>query len=101
MADFSPFEVTVPVCRAALGIDPESKEVLWHKEAKPAALAKDIVQAVQELKGQSQQRDSLFKKSLEAEKTKGDLLKKKFDEALKKAKENPQEPPPLRDLDLD
>jgi hypothetical protein len=29
------------------------------------------------------------------------VLEKKFDELLKQAKENPDAPPPMRDIDLD
>jgi hypothetical protein len=31
----------------------------------------------------------------------GKVLEKKFDELFKRAKENPNEPPPKRDIDLD
>jgi len=36
-----------------------------------------------------------------AEKNKADLLEKKFQEAVKKAKESPEEGPMIRDFDLD
>ena len=42
-----------------------------------------------------------FLKSVESQKTHHDVLSKKFDEMLKIAKENPDEPPPKRDIDFD
>jgi hypothetical protein len=38
---------------------------------------------------------------VESHKTHHDVLSKKFDEMLKIAKENPDEPPPKRDIDFD
>jgi hypothetical protein len=38
---------------------------------------------------------------VEAHKSHADVLSKKFDEMLKIAKENPDEPPPKRDIDFD
>jgi hypothetical protein len=38
---------------------------------------------------------------MEAEKDKGKVLDRKFQELLKKAKEEPDTPPPIRDVDLD
>ena len=93
--------VQCPCCRATLTVDPDSGEVLMHKEAKPAAPAADIAEAVRNLKKDAGKREELFKKSLETEKNRGDLLKKKFDEALKRAKEDPGAPPPAREIDLD
>lgn len=92
--------VKCPCCQAVLTVDPDGGDVLMHKEAKPALPVTDIAQAAQELKKGAGRRDEIFKKSLEAEKNKGDLLKKKFDEALKRAKENPDAPLPPRDIDL-
>ena len=43
---------------------------------------------------------SFSKSQFEAEKTHGKVLEKKFDELFKRAKENPDEKPPTRDIDL-
>jgi hypothetical protein len=45
-------------------------------------------------------RETLFKQSVEAERTRGDALARRFEEALKQAKEEPVSKP-LRDFDLD
>ena len=49
----------------------------------------------------SLQRESIFQQSVEAQKHASDLLEKKFQEALKKAKESPDTGKPIRDFDLD
>ena len=48
-----------------------------------------------------QRKESLFRQAVDAEKNKADLLEKKFQEAVKKAKETPDEPHRIRDFDLD
>jgi hypothetical protein len=46
-------------------------------------------------------RESIFAQSVDAHKNKDDLLAKKFEEAMKKAKESPLTDKPLRDFDLE
>ena len=53
------------------------------------------------MKEQDNRRDSIFRQSVEAQKHASDLLEKKFQEALRKAKETPDTGRPLRDFDLD
>ena len=53
------------------------------------------------LKGEGARRDEVFRKNFEAEKSHGKVLEKKFDELFKRAMENPDAPPPKRDIDLD
>ena len=57
--------------------------------------------AAKALKEQDSRRESLFQQSVEAERNKADLLEKKFQEAIRKAKETPDTGKPLRDFDLD
>ena len=93
--------VTCPCCQAELHIDPGTASVIRHKEhVKPPSIA-DFESAVQRMKGEEGRRENVFKKSVEAHKTHHDVLSKKFDEMLKVAKENPNEPPPKRDIDFD
>lgn len=92
---------TCPCCGAELHIDPETGAVIRHKEAvKPPSVA-DFETAVQRMKGEAGRREDVFKKSVEQHKVHHDVLSKKFDEMLKIAKENPDEPPPKRDIDFD
>ena len=46
-------------------------------------------------------KESIFRQSLEAQKNQEDLFNKRFEEALKKAKETPDTGKPLREFDLD
>jgi len=93
--------VTCPCCQAELHIDPETSAVIRHKEhVKPPSIA-DLEAAVQRQKGEASRREEAFKKSVESHKTHHEVLSKKFDEMLKLAKENPDEPPPKRDIDFD
>ena len=93
--------VSCPCCQAELHIDPQTQSVIRHKEhEKPRTMA-DIETAVQHYRGSADRREDAFKKSVEANKSHHDVLSKKFDEMLRIAKENPDEPPPKRDIDFD
>jgi hypothetical protein len=93
--------VVCPCCQAELHIDPETAAVIRHVEhVKPPSIA-DMEAAVQRFKGEAGRREDVFQKSVESHKVHHDVLSKKFDEMLKIAKENPDEPPPKRDFDFD
>ena len=53
------------------------------------------------MREQDSRRDSIFQQSIQAQKNAADLLEKKFQEAVKKAKETPDTGKPIRDFDLD
>lgn len=93
--------VTCPCCQGELFIDPDTHAVIRHKEhVKPPSMA-DIETAVARFKGEAGRREDAFKKSVEQHKSHADVLNKKFEEMLRLAKENPDEPPPKRDIDFD
>ncbi len=96
----SPVEVTCPCCRAKLTVDPQLAVVLAHVAPPRAAPDVDITDAARILEEQAQRREEKFRESWEAEKKKEDVLSRKFEEALKKAKDQPVEKP-LRDFDLE
>ena len=60
----------------------------------------DLDDTAQLLRKQSEAVEAKFRASVEAEKTKEDVLARKFAEGLKKAKDAPIEKP-IRDFDLD
>ncbi len=95
------FEVKCPCCQAMLKIDPQTGAVITHKAAEKPPPIEDLQSAVAKLKGEPARREELFKKNFEAQKTHGQVLQKKFDELFKQAKEEPDLPPPMRDIDLD
>ncbi|HJY85444.1 MAG TPA: hypothetical protein VKE24_01285 [Candidatus Acidoferrales bacterium] len=93
-------EVTCPCCQAKLSIDPQLGVVLSHEAPAKAAPDVDISDAARILEEQALRREEKFRESWEAEKKKEDVLTRKFEEALKKAKDQPVEKP-LRDFDLE
>jgi hypothetical protein len=101
MAPVKLITVTCPCCQAELHIDPQTSAVIRHVEhVKPPSIA-DMEAAVARFKGEAGRREDTFKKSVADHKVHADVLSKKFDEMLKLAKENPDEPRPLRDIDID
>jgi Zn-finger nucleic acid-binding protein len=95
------FEVTCPCCRAVLKVDAETQAVISHTApAQPKTFA-DIEAAAKAMKEQDSRRESIFRQSVEAQKHASDLLEKKFQEAVKKAKESPDTGKPIRDWDLE
>jgi hypothetical protein len=95
-----PVEVTCPCCQAKLTVDPQLAVVLSHVAPPRTAPDVDISDAARILQEQAQRREDKFRESWEAEKKKEDVLTRKFEEALKKAKDQPIEKP-LRDFDLE
>jgi uncharacterized Zn finger protein (UPF0148 family) len=95
------FDVTCPCCGAVLKVDSETEAVISHTApVKPKTFA-DIEAAARAMKEQDSRRDSIFRQSVEAQKHASDLLEKKFQEAVKKAKESPDTGKPIRDWDLE
>ena len=94
------FDVECPCCQAILKIDPETNAVIAHTVPERPRAIEDLAAEVAKLKGEGARREQLFQKSFEAEKSHGKVLEKKFDELFKRAKENPDEKPPTRDIDL-
>jgi molecular chaperone DnaK (HSP70) len=99
--DTTAFEVTCPCCSAVLKVDPSERAVIAHTAAvKPRTFA-DMEEAARAMKEQDNRRESIFRQSVEAQKHASDLLEKKFQEAVKRAKESPDTGKPIRDFDLD
>ena len=95
------FEVECPCCQAVLKVDPETRAVIAHTVPEKPRLIDDLAVEVAKLKGEGARRDEVFRKNFEAEKSHGKVLEKKFDELFKRVKENPDDTPLLRDIDLD
>jgi hypothetical protein len=94
------FEVACPDCGAMLRIDAETQLVVSHTAAPRKRTFEDLETAAQAMRAQDERKESIFRQSVEAEKNKDDLFEKKFAEALRKAKDAPDEKP-LRVFDLD
>jgi len=95
------FEVVCPCCGARLLIDRSLGRILSHESPpKEPGKTPDIEHASKVLEQAAARREALFRQSTEEEKHKSELLERKFEEALKKRKDEPVTPP-LRDIDLD
>lgn len=91
-----------PDCGSHLKVDAETGEVIFHKAAKrPAAGGKDFDRLLQELDDEKAQAEEVFEREVEAHKNRDRLLQEKFEEALRRAEESPDDEPPLRPFDLD
>ncbi|HEX9880617.1 MAG TPA: hypothetical protein VGB25_10515 [Candidatus Binatia bacterium] len=92
--------VTCPCCGSSLTIDATLGAVLEHKEpTRPPPLA-HLKDASKMLKEEANRREEKYQNLAEAEKSKGKVLERKFQDLLKKAKEEPLTKP-IRDIDLD
>jgi hypothetical protein len=93
------FEAECPCCRAKLTIDRQLGVVLSHvASVRPPSV--DLDDTARLLREQAEAVEAKFRASIEAERTKEDVLSRKFAEGLKKAKDGPIEKP-IRDFDLD
>jgi hypothetical protein len=97
----SEFEVVCPCCGATLVIDVNLRRVVRHAEAEREGARPDLDAAQRILADEAARREAAFQQSVQAERTRGDALSKRFEEALKQAREEPIGPPPKRDFDLD
>jgi hypothetical protein len=95
----SEFETACPCCQATLVIDTNLRRVVRHEEPVRADRP-ELSDAHRLLDEQAQRREDLFQQSVAAERTRGDALAKRFEEALRKAKDEPITKP-TRDFDLD
>ena len=95
------FEVTCPCCSAVLKVDAAEKAVIAHTPPVRPKTFNDMEEAAKAMREQDTRRESIFQQSVEAQKHASDLLEKKFQEALKRAKESPDTGKPIRDFDLD
>jgi hypothetical protein len=92
-------ELTCPCCGATLVVDLNLGRIVSHSDP-PGAARPELTDAERILAEQAARREALFAQSVQNEKTKGDALSKRFEEALQQAKKEPITKP-LRGFDLD
>jgi hypothetical protein len=95
----SELEIVCPCCSATLVIDTNLGRVISHKEPE-SGNKPELSEAERILAEQAAKREAVFKQSVESEKTRGDALSRRFEEALKQARQEPITRP-TRDFDLD
>jgi uncharacterized Zn finger protein (UPF0148 family) len=95
----SEIEVLCPSCQTMLVIDVNLGRVISHKEPdrgnKP-----ELSEAHRILADEAARREAAFQQSVDSEKSRGDALAKRFEEALRQAHTEPITRP-TRDFDLD
>ncbi len=91
--------MTCPCCSATLVVDTNLQRVVRHSEP-PSGPRPELDDAQRILAEQAARREALFQQSFAAEKNKDDALARRFEEALKQAREEPISKP-TRDFDLD
>ena len=96
----APIEVVCPCCQSKLVIDAQLATVLSHAPPPRAAPDVDISDSARILAEQERRREDKFRESWVAESKKEDVLARKFEEGLKRAREAPAEKP-VRDFDLE
>lgn len=95
----SEFEIDCPCCSAKLVVDANLQRVVRHSEP-PSADRPELDDAHRIIAEQAAKREALFQKSFAEEKTRGDALSRRFEEALRQARDEPVTKP-TRDFDLD
>jgi hypothetical protein len=95
----SELEVTCPCCQSTLIVDLNLGRVVGHKEVENPNKP-ELSEAHRIIADQAARREAAFQESVNAEKTRGDALSKRFEEALRQAREEPITKP-TRDFDLE
>ena len=95
----SEIEVTCPCCNSTLVVDLNLGRVVGHKEVENPNKP-ELSDAHRIVAEEAARREAIFQQSVESEKTRGDALSKRFEEALRQAKQEPITKP-KRDFDLD
>ncbi len=95
----SEIEVTCPCCNSTLVIDLNLGRVVGHKEVENPNKP-ELNDAHRIIAEEAARREAAFQQSVESERTRGDALSKRFEEALRQARQEPITKP-KRDFDLD
>jgi uncharacterized Zn finger protein (UPF0148 family) len=93
------FDVLCPCCNARLKVSSELRAVIAHEAPKTPRKFSSVDDALGALKGADEEREKKFAASIEAEKSKKDVLNRKFQELFEKTKDDTSKP--VRDIDLD
>lgn len=96
----SELEVICPCCQSTLVIDVNLGRVVSHAEPVRAGSRPELSDAQRILAEEAARREAIFEQSVSAEKSRGDALSRRFEEALRQAKQEPISKP-TRDFDLD
>ena len=95
----SELELTCPCCGATLVFDRHLERIVEHHEPERADKP-ELDKAQRILADEAARREAIFEQSVQNEKSRGEALSKRFEEALRQARKEPITRP-TRDFDLD
>ena len=95
----SELEVTCPCCQTILVVDLNLGRVVSHHEPERGNKP-ELSEAQRIIAEEAARREAIFEQSVQSERSRGDALSKRFEEALKQAHKEPITKP-KRDWDLD
>jgi hypothetical protein len=95
----SELEIVCPCCQATMVVDLNLGRVVSHSEPERGNKP-ELSDAHRLIAEEAARREAIFQQSVNAEKTRGDALSRRFEEALKQARQEPITKP-TRDFDLD
>ena len=95
----SEFSTSCPCCQATLIIDVNLRRIVRHEQPVRGDRP-ELSDAQRILAEEAARREAIFQESVAAEKNRGDALSKRFEEALRQARQEPITKP-TRDFDLD
>lgn len=102
MSETRKLRVTCPDCGSDLVLDAATGEILSHRPAKrPPAGGKDFDSLLAGLDEEKARAEDIFEREKAALKDHERLLEEKFQEALRRAEDTPDEEVPRRPFDLD
>lgn len=95
----SEIELECPCCQSTLIVDLNLGRVVAHRERETGKKV-ELTDVHRILSSEAARREAIFEQSVESERTRGDALSRRFEEALQQAKDEPVTKP-TRDFDLD
>lgn len=95
----SEIDVVCPCCSAMLVVDVNLRRIVAHREPETGDKP-ELFDAQRILAEEAARREAVFEQSVQQEKTRGDALSRRFEEALRQAQGEPITKP-TRDFDLD
>ena len=103
MTDSRKLTLRCPECDADLVIDAATGEILFHRKAKePPAGGQTFESLFETMDRQKADAEATFEREVKAHEDRDRLLSEKFEEALKRAREDPDDETPVpRPFDLD
>ncbi len=92
--------VTCPHCGSTLEIDIDAGVVTSHTPPKHEKKALDFDERLRLMESEKKRAADRMAEAMRAEKAKERILEDRFQKLLDEAKDAPDEPPPIKDIDL-